>query len=238
LRFFSDEYDEVCSTVIPSLNDVLSFLRKSAKDGPSSPQRAVMLLPILRAVFAKMRYDDTASWEGDEEQDDEAEFQDLRKRLDVLQQTISGADERLYSDALSGLVDQAFDDLRSQGEQLNWRDLELALHEMFLFGDLAIKTGGLYQKSKPNSPAAERLVRMMLKMIESGKLGVPSPPSRGILRCTRLTTLSKTSRHSITQRHSFTTCRYAFATAPFLKSTRGTSHLSWSTFSPLPIIPC
>src|SRR5204863_1661519 len=124
LRFFADEYDEVCSTVIPSLNDVLSFLRKSAKDGPSSPQRAVMLLPILRAVFAKMRYDDTAAWEGDEDQEDDAEFQDLRKRLDVLQQTISGADERLYSDALSGLIEQTFDDLRSRGEDLNWRDLE------------------------------------------------------------------------------------------------------------------
>ena len=169
LRFFSDEYDEVCSTVIPSLNDVLSFLRRSAKDGPPSPQRAVMLLPILRAVFAKMRYDETASWGDDDEQEDDAEFQDLRRRLDVLQQTISGADERLYSDAVTGLVEQTFDDLQAQGSQLNWRDLELALHEMFLFGDLAIKTGGLYQKNKPNSPAAEKLVQMMLKMMESGK---------------------------------------------------------------------
>ena len=175
LRFFSDEYDEVCSTVIPSLNDVLSFLRKSAKDGPASPQRAVMLLPILRAVFAKMRYDETAIWEEDEEQEDEAEFQDLRKRLDVLQQTISGADERLYSDAVTGLIEQTFDDLRAQGTQVNWRDLELALHEMFLFGDLAIKTGGLYQKNKPNSPAAEKLVQMMLKMMESGNFCLNSP---------------------------------------------------------------
>jgi exportin-T len=87
----------------------------------------------------------------------------------VLQQTISGADERLYSDAVTGIVEQTFDDLRAQGAQLNWRDLELALHEMFLFGDLAIKTGGLYQKNKPNSPAAEKLVQMMLKMMESGE---------------------------------------------------------------------
>ena len=169
LRFFSDEYDEVCSTVIPSLNDVLSFLRRSAKDGPSSPQRAVMLLPILRAVFAKMRYDETATWEEDEEQEDEAEFQDLRKRLDILQQTISGADEQLYSDAVTGLIEQTFDDVQTRGARVNWRDLELALHEMFLFGDLAIKTGGLYQKNKPNSPAAEKLVQMLLKMMECGK---------------------------------------------------------------------
>lgn len=170
LRFFSDEYDEVCSTVIPSLNDVLSFLRKSAKDGPPSPHRAVMLLPIIRAIFGKMRYDETSSWGDEDDQEDEAEFQDLRKRLDILQQTIAGADEQLYIDAVTGLVDQTFDDLRTQGAQLNWRDLDLALHEMYLFGDLAIKSGGLYQKNKPNSPAAERLVRMMLRMVEAGEV--------------------------------------------------------------------
>jgi exportin-T len=31
LRFFSDEYDEICSTVIPSLTDLLTFLRKDTK---------------------------------------------------------------------------------------------------------------------------------------------------------------------------------------------------------------
>ena len=71
---------------------------------------------------------------------------------------------------MTGLVEQTFDDLRGQGTQLNWRDLELALHQMFIFGDLAIKTGGLYQKNKPNSPAAEKLVQMMSRMMESGKL--------------------------------------------------------------------
>ena len=168
LRFFSDEYDEVCSTVIPGLNDVLSYLRKSAKDGPPSPQRAVMLLPILKAIFAKMRYDDTCSSEDEDEQTDEAEFLDLRKRLDSLQQIIAAADEQLYMDALTALVNETFTNLSKQGLQLNWRDLELALHQMYLFGDLAIKTGGLYNKNKPNSPAAERLVQMMQRMVESG----------------------------------------------------------------------
>lgn len=168
LRFFSDEYDEVCSTVIRSLNDVLSFLRKSAKDGPPSPQRAVMLLPILKALIAKMRYDETSSWGDDDEETDEAEFQELRKRLNVLQQIIAATDEQLYIDVLSDVVGRTFDNLRAQGPQLDWRDLDLALHEMYQFGDLAVKQGGLYNKNKPNSPAAEKLVEMMLKMVESG----------------------------------------------------------------------
>jgi len=39
-----------------------------------------------------------------------------------------------------------------------------------LFGDLALKYGGLYSKSKPISPAAERLIEMMYKLTASGRL--------------------------------------------------------------------
>ena len=167
LRFFSDEYDEVCSTVINAMNDVLAFLRKTTQGEAGNPQRAVMLLPILKAIFGKMRYDETSSWGDDDEQTDEAEFQDLRKRLGALQQAIAAADEQLYMDAVAGLVDDTFNKLGDQSVQLNWRDLDLALYEMYLFGDLAVKYGGLYQKNKPNSVAAEKLVRMMLRMVES-----------------------------------------------------------------------
>jgi exportin-T len=176
LRFFSDEYDEVCSTVINAMNDLLAFLRRANQGAPQSPQRAVMLLPILKAIFAKMRYDDTVSWGDDEEKTDEAEFQDLRKRLSSLQQGIAAADEHLYMDAITGLVHETLEKLRTQGSQLNWRDLDLALHEVYLMGDLAVKGGGLYQKNKPNSPAAEKLVRMMLEMVQSntGSFGHPA----------------------------------------------------------------
>jgi exportin-T len=168
LRFFADEYDEVCSTVIPCLSEVLGFLRKAAKIEGPSPERAVMLLPILKAIFTKMRYDDTSSWGGDEDETDEAEFQYLRKRLGTLQQTIAAVDEQLYVDAVTGLVGQTFDNLGSQGTNLDWRDLDLALCEMFSFGDLAVKSGGLYQKNRPNSPAAEKLVQMMSRMVQAG----------------------------------------------------------------------
>jgi exportin-T len=168
LRFFADEYDEVCSTVIPCISEVLGFLRKAAKVEGPSPQRAVMLLPILKAIFSKMRFDDTSSWGGDEDETDEAEFQYLRKRLRTLQQTIAAVDEQLYVDAVTSLVGQTLENLGSQGTNMDWRDLDLALCEMFSFGDLAIKSGGLYQKNRPNSPAAEKLVQMMLRLVESG----------------------------------------------------------------------
>ncbi|KAL1954493.1 hypothetical protein VTO42DRAFT_1104 [Malbranchea cinnamomea] len=168
LRYFSDEYDEVCSTMIPGLGDLLSYFRKVARKNPSIvPQYSGMLLPILKAIIAKMRYDETAEWGTEDDQTDEAEFQELRKRLSNLQQIIASIDEQLYMDAITDLVRTTFDNLRQSGGQLDWRDLELALHEMYLFGELAVRAGGLYSKSKPNSPAAERLIEMMLKMVEA-----------------------------------------------------------------------
>ena len=166
LRFFADEYDEVCSTVIPSINDILSYLRKTARDPTMSPQRTVMLLPILKAIFTKMRYDETSSWGDGDDQTDEAEFQELRKRLHVLQNTIAAADEQLFVDAVRSLVDSTFEKLKTK--PLDWRDLDLALYEMFMFGDVAMRTGGLYQKNKPDSVAAERLIQMMLEMVDCG----------------------------------------------------------------------
>lgn len=167
LRFFADEYDEVCSTVIPAISDILSFLRNMSRNEPNSPQRTVMLLPILKAIFAKMRYDETSSWSDEGDQTDEAEFQELRKRLHVLQNTIAAADEQLYIDAVTSLVESTFDKFRTQ--QIDWRDLDLALHEMLMFADVATKAGGLYQKNKPNSTAAERLLQMMDKMMQCSK---------------------------------------------------------------------
>jgi exportin-T len=230
LRFFADEYDEICSTVIPCLSEVLSFLRKAAKIEGPSPQRAVMLLPILKAIFTKMRYDDTSSWGGDEDETDEAEFQYLRKRLVPLQQTIAAVDEQLYMDAVTGLVGQTFENLGTGGTNLDWRDLDLALCEMFSFGDLAIKSGGLYQKNRPNSPAAEKLVHMMLRMVESGIM-FRNPFLTNIADCT-----FQIFDISTIQLPKSNTWNFVCATAHFLKGILSTSTQFFRIFSSSSII--
>ncbi|KAF5873604.1 putative trna exportin protein [Botrytis fragariae] len=165
LRFFSDEYDEICATVIPSLTELNTFLRKAQ---PLPPAYSAMLTPILNAIIQKMRYDDTSSYADEDELTDEAEFQELRKRLQVLQKTIAAVDEALYVDVLSNVIGSTFQRLDEQNGQIDWRDLDLALHEMYLFGELTLVNGGLYAKSQPSSIAAERLIVMMSKMVESG----------------------------------------------------------------------
>ncbi|KAK9783551.1 putative Exportin-T [Seiridium cardinale] len=173
LRFFSDEYDEICSTVIPSLTDILTYLRKLPElPGPFRE----MLPPILNAIIMKMRYDETSSWGHEDEQTDEAEFQELRKRLQLLQKSVAAADQNLYVEVLTNLVANTFQRLDEQGSQLDWRDLDLALHEMYLFGESAMPPQGLgSSKNQPMTPAAERLMALMTKMIQSGVANFPHP---------------------------------------------------------------
>ena len=128
-----------------------------------------------------MKYDDTADWGEEDDATDEAEFQELRKRLYVLQQTVAAVDERLYIDTLSNVISTTFARLDAQDQDINWRDLDLAMHEMYLFGELAVKNGGLYQKSTPSSEASQRLLEMMSKLVDSG---LPSHPHPAIqLQC-------------------------------------------------------
>ncbi|KAI9817832.1 MAG: pre-tRNA nuclear export protein [Pycnora praestabilis] len=176
LRLFSDEFDEICSTVIPSLTDLLTFFRKDAlAKGSLAPHYSTMLSPILNAIIAKMKYDETSSWGNEDEKTDEAEFQELRKRLQILQQAIAVVDAPLYIEVLSNLVSNTFESWQQRQGQIDWRDLDLALYEMYLFGELAIRNGGLFSKSKPTSTAAERLVEMMQKMVRSGVASFSHP---------------------------------------------------------------
>ncbi len=167
LRFFADEYDEVCSTVIPSLTDLLTFLRKVQ----NLPQSYLgMLNPILNAIIGKMRYDDTSNWGLEDEQTDEAEFQELRKRLQNLQRSVAAVDQNICVEVLSNLVANSLQTLDQQGSQMNWRDLDLALYEMDLFGELAPPNQAFGSKNKaPSTGASERLIAIMKKLVESGK---------------------------------------------------------------------
>ncbi|KAK7526690.1 Exportin-T [Phyllosticta citriasiana] len=168
LRFFSDEYDEICSTVIPSLTDLLTYFRKIVKTNGTLPQEyASMLHPILEAIIMKMKYDSTANVVDEDEQTDEAEFEELRKRLHVLQQQVAAIDETLYIETLSTKIAGILGSFDQPDSGMSWRDVELALHEMFLFGELAVRNGGMYAKREPSSLAAARLIEMMTKMVES-----------------------------------------------------------------------
>lgn len=176
LRFFADEFDEVCSIVIGSLTELLTFFRKLANSkGGLAPTYQAMLAPILEAVIRKMKIDESLPWGEETEQTEEAEFQELRKKLYVLQQTLAAIDEPLYVQTISRVVADTFTRFEADSKSVNWRDLDLALHEMYLFGELAVRNGGLYHKRAPSSTAAQTLVEMMSKMVQTGVGAYPFP---------------------------------------------------------------
>jgi exportin-T len=72
-------------------------------------------------------------------------------------------------DMLSNLVASTFQTLDQRGSAMDWRDLDLALYEMYLFGELALPNHGLGTKNQPSTEASERLVVMMQKMVGSGR---------------------------------------------------------------------
>ena len=175
IRFLSDEYDEICASVIPCLTDLLTLMRKKLKsDGAFVANNTPMLSLILDAVIGKMRFDETTIWGNESTQTDEAEFEDLRRRLHVLQQAVAAVDESMYIAKITNIIVTTFDNYQNQNTQMDWRDIDLALHEMFLFGELGLKNGGLYSKTKPASPASERLIEMMFKLVQSGRIHVCS----------------------------------------------------------------
>jgi len=169
LRFLSDEYDEICSTIIHSLTDLLTLLRKKAKSNSNlAPEFLPMLPLILDVIIAKLKYDETSVWGHEDTQTDEAEFQELRKRLHNLQKAVAAVDESMYVNKITSVVVTTFERYQEQNGQVDWRQLELALHEMELFGELALRHGGLYSKTKPVTPAAEQLIGMMFKLVQTG----------------------------------------------------------------------
>jgi len=208
------------------MTDLLTFLRKAK---PLPPVYSAMLSPILNAIIQKMRYDETSDWGSEDEQTDEAEFQELRKRLQVLQKSVSAVDEDLYVDILSNLVGNTFQKLGQQGGQMDWRDLDLALHEMYLFGELTVPNGGLYTKSQPSGVAAERLIIMMAKMVESGKLNHMLHDRYQDL----LIFLSQGLHHLLTLPFSFNIWRFVFDTVASSRRRQVISHKFLSSLSSL-----
>jgi len=131
-----------------------------------------MLEPTLNVVIMKTKYDDDSTWGEDDDQTDETEFLELRRRMQPLQEAIANTDEELYQNSLASLVANTF--TKARHNAVDWRELDLALYEMFLFGQVAVKIAGLYgTNNEPNSPAAAVLIQMMAEMMECGMHQTP-----------------------------------------------------------------
>lgn len=165
LRFFQDQYDEVSAAVFPVTNELLNLFRKEKKAAGALPESHAQMLPlILNAIILKTKYDSETEWGDEDEQTDEAEFEELRRKLKTMQDAVSTIDENLYMESISQLVENTFSRVAGGGS-VDWHELDLALYEVFTFGELVSKYGGIISKGKPSGPAAEKLVNMLGKLM-------------------------------------------------------------------------
>lgn len=93
------------------------------------------LQALLHAIFKKLHYDDYDSHSSKHiDSEEEAEFQDLRKRLLSFQDAIGTIDPNLYSRSINTFVTSTLQTLNLD-QSNDWRNVEAALLEMYAFAE-------------------------------------------------------------------------------------------------------
>ncbi|KAM0787298.1 hypothetical protein ACM66B_007074 [Microbotryomycetes sp. NB124-2] len=143
LQFVSDSNDATALAVFPFANQVLAMYKKEKKRaGPNAAatmtaEKRTFLTELLKATVDKMAYKDDDEWtlsvEGDEDED-EAQFAELRKNLRMVGDAVASIDPDLYSEALRSIIVPTFDAYEAGAADLTWQKVELALALLFGYG--------------------------------------------------------------------------------------------------------
>ncbi|RUO96313.1 armadillo-type protein [Jimgerdemannia flammicorona] len=125
-----------------------------------------------------MRYDDEIDWGyGEEEAEEEALFIELRKvgrtSLKGFSDAIAAIDDALYTSYVHSVVIGTFDAFEKLGAEVDWREAELALHVLYLFGEAS--RGQMQFVVTQGSTTLAPLGEMLLKMVTSKISTYPHP---------------------------------------------------------------
>ncbi|KAF5342683.1 hypothetical protein D9611_001870 [Ephemerocybe angulata] len=155
LRFLADDYDDTCSTVFPLLQVILSSYKRSRKvsPGPIDEQKRSFLTALLQVILQKLKWDEEADPD-DTDDDDNAEFEKMRKELRTFMDSILTVDQDLVTTAIRTLALNTISAYQS-GTQLKWNDAELGIYLVFIFGEIN-KTGGKGRAAFCHAPAIEQ----------------------------------------------------------------------------------
>ncbi|KAG5437058.1 hypothetical protein PCANB_001179 [Pneumocystis canis] len=132
LRFLSDKYNNISSAVFPALTDLLALIRKQNKKDQIKSSEQNLLESILNALMIKTKYDESSNWSNDIQTNENVEFLEMRKKLKIFQNTIGSINYDLYSNYILNMVTSGLNKALSE---VNWRNLELILYEVFSFGE-------------------------------------------------------------------------------------------------------
>ncbi|KAJ3766289.1 armadillo-type protein [Lentinula raphanica] len=141
LRFMADEYDDTCSTVFLLLHTILSAYKRSRKvsGGPIDAEKREFLTTLLQVILDKMKWDVDAD-PSDVDDDDNDEFERLRKELRIFMDSILSIDQDLVTDAVRQLAFSTIESYKNHVE-MKWNEAELGIYLVYIFGEIN-KTGG------------------------------------------------------------------------------------------------
>ncbi|KAF8632204.1 hypothetical protein AX15_001968 [Amanita polypyramis BW_CC] len=161
LRFLADEYDDTSSTVFPFLQGILASYKRSRKisSGPLDESKRSFLAQLLQVLLEKLKWDEEADVE-DADEEDNAEFERLRKELRNFMDTILTIDQNLVTDAVHMLALNTITAYRN-GASLKWHDAELGVYLVYIFGEIN-KSGGKGRAAFCQAPTIDKDVRKIV----------------------------------------------------------------------------
>eukprot|EP00038_Savillea_parva_P008981 m.180452 g.180452 ORF g.180452 m.180452 type:complete len:968 (-) comp15007_c0_seq1:43-2946(-) len=152
LVIMQSEYDDISQEIVPLAHLYLVHARSQPV-----PDEA-RLTKLLETVIAKMRYDNDFNY--DNQGDDEAEFLEFRDNLKVVFTYVGQVVPQVFLQTCATFVESTLTDLAGKLESgaLNFADVELALHVVYLLGE----TFSAPREGEESSEASQEMGRLML----------------------------------------------------------------------------
>lgn len=154
LRFMADDYDDTCNTIFPFLQALLSSYKRQrrASTDPLPEEKRAFLSSMVQVILSKLKWDEEAEPE-DMDEDENTEFDALRKDLRVFMDSVSVIEQPIVLDAVRSLVLNTFSAYR-EGASIKWNDAELAIYLVFVFGEINKSSGSKGRPAFCEAPPA------------------------------------------------------------------------------------
>ncbi|KAJ7637739.1 armadillo-type protein [Mycena polygramma] len=202
LLFMADDYDDTCSTIFPLLQVTLSSYKRILRTSTGlDDNKQSFLTSLLQVILTKMKWDEEIDLE-DPDEDDNAEFENLRKELRTFMDSIIVIDQSLVTEAVRSLALNTIGAFRN-GITVKWNDAELAIYLVYIFGEINKVTGG---KGRPQFYQGPPLDRDKNKAIDYSEY--PLTPHGEMLLALIQSNISSYPHHNVTLQFFETIARY------------------------------
>ncbi|CAM0141297.1 unnamed protein product [Umbelopsis sp. WA50703] len=175
LKFLGDEYDDTSCAVLNFVNDTLTLYKKQKKARiPFMQSQWDFLLSLLGVVMLKMKYDEDTEWTDEsDEPEEEALFMEMRKNLKKFAEAIASINEELYVGYIRSMVLGTLEKYEA-GANLDWREVELCLYTLYLFGE-ALGNSVMVFVDPQDKSTLTPLGELVSRMVSSGISAYPHP---------------------------------------------------------------